>query len=257
MSRALPVLLLAGCIAAPAGAADVRALEALGAVPIHSDGGSRRSPRDRALRRALHEAVWRVAVEELDAAVVAPGEEEVAVALGDDPLVYTTRFRVVEDRGERPALFSGDPEAANEYVVLAEVHVDADRVRRRLSDAGLMRLPSGEVRRIRTRLALVEVRSWAEVQAVRTLLHEVGAGTAVPVDLVRGRAVLAVESAHSPEALVDALLAAAPPELRLERLGAGPDGLELRAHFLTAADSPAPRAPAGAARFDTPGRERY
>ena len=254
MSRTLPVLLLAGCIAAPAGAADVRAVEALGAVPIAPDGGSRRSPRDVALHRALREAVWRVAIEELDAVAVVAAEEEVAAALGDDPLVYATRFRIVEDRGERPALFSDDPEVENEYVVLAEVHVDADRVRQRLSTAGLMRLPSGEIQRIRTRLTLVEVRSWAEIQAVRTLLREVGAGTAVPVDLVRGRAVLAVESAHSPEALVDALLAAAPPELRLERLGAGPDGLELRAHFLGGSRS---RAPAGVAPFDTPEPERY
>ena len=52
MSRTLPVLLLAGCIVAPAGAADGRAGEALGAVPIDPDGGSRRSPRDLALRRA-------------------------------------------------------------------------------------------------------------------------------------------------------------------------------------------------------------
>ena len=51
-----------------------------------------------------------------------------------------------------------------------------------------------------------------------------------------------------------ALLAAAPPELRLERLGAGPDGLELRAHFLGGSGS---RAPAGAAPFDTPKAERY
>ena len=54
--------------------------------------------------------------------------------------------------------------------------------------------------------------------------------------------------------VVAALLAAAPPELRLERLGAGPDGLELRAHFLGGSRS---RAPAGVAPFDTPEPERY
>lgn len=250
MNRVLPVLLLAGCLAVPAGGAEVRVVEALGAAPVDPSGGSRRSPRDEALRRALREAVWRIAIEELDAAAVAPADEEVLVALGDDPLVYATRFRIVENRGERPALFSDDPEVENEYVVLAKVHVDADRVRQRLASAGLMRLDTGEGPRIRTRLALVEVRSWAEIQAVRTLLREVGAGTAVPVDLVRGRAVLAVESTYSPEALVDALLAAAPPELRLERLGAGPDGLELRAHFLGGSGSLAPRAPAAAGPLD-------
>lgn len=238
----------------PVGAAEVQRVEALGAAPVHTTGKSRSSPRDVALQRALQGAVWRVAIEQLDAAGTFVEDTTVVQALGSDPLVYATRFRIVEDRGERPSLFSNDPEIDTEYVVLAEVHVNIDRVRERLSGAGLMRLPSGDGGSFSTRVTLVDVTSWAELQAVRTLLQEVGAESAVPVDLVRGRAVLAVRSSHSVTALVRALRAAAPPELRLEALGAGPDGLELRARFMESSGS------SGAARsspFDTSGPERY
>jgi len=254
LRRALPVLIFVAWIAAPAGAADVRRVEVLGVAPVDANRASRSSARDVALRRALQGAVWRVAVEQLDTAGATAEDAAIAGALGNDPLVYATRFQIVEDRGERPALFSDDPEIENEYVVLAEVHVDINRVRKRLSSAGLMSLPAGDVGYFRTRVTLVDIRSWAELQAVRTLLGEIGAQSAVPVDLVRGRAVLAVESRHSPAALVSALIAAAPPELRLEPLGAGPDGLELRARFLESSGS---SQPARASRFDTSGPEGY
>jgi len=241
-------------VAAPAGAADVQRGETLGAAPVHAKGKSRNSPRDVALQRALQGAVWRVAIEQLDTAGSAADDSVVAEALGSDPLVYATRFRIVEDRGERPALFSNDPEIETEYVVLAEVHVNIDRVRERLSGAGLMQLPSGDGGSFTTRVTLVDITGWAELQAVRTLLREIGAESTVPVDLVRGRAVLAVRSRYSPTALVRALRAAAPAELSLEALGAGPGGLELRARFLDhAGSSDAARQPP----FDTSGPERY
>ncbi len=254
LTRILPVLIFAVWIATPAGATDNRRLEALGAAPMETHRASRSSPRDVALRRALQGAVWRVAVEQLDTAGATTKDATLAAALGKDPLVYATRFRVIEDRGERPALFSDDPKVENEYVVLAEVYVDVDRVRERLVSTGLMRLPSGEAADVRTRVTLVDVRSWAEIQAVRTLLGEIGARSAIPVDLERGRAVLAVESSLSPAALVRALIAAAPPELRLEPLKGGPDGLELRARFL---ETSGPNQPARASPFDTSEPEGY
>ena len=254
LTPVLAVVIFAVWVATPAGATDNRRLEALGAAPMETHRASRSSPRDVALRRALQGAVWRVAVEQLDAAGATTEDATLSAALGKDPLVYATRFRVLEDRGERPALFSDDPRVENEYVVLAEVYVDVDRVRERLSSAGLMRLPSGETADIRTRVTLVDVQSWAEIQAVRTLLGEIGAQSAIPVDLERGRTALAVESKLSPAALVRALIAAAPPELRLEPLKGGPDGLELRARFL---DSAAPNQPARASPFDTSGPEGY
>ncbi len=255
MRRTLSVLVLALCFAVPAGAADVRRVDALGAAPMAGEGRSRGSPRDEALRRALQEAVWRIAIEQLASAGAMPEDAVVSGALGNDPLVYATRFQIVEDRGERPALFSDDPEIGSAYVVLAEVYVDVDRVRRQLSGAGLMGAPSGDAGgRFQTRVTLVDVQRWAEIQAVRTLLGEIGAESAVPIELVRGRAVLAVESRHSAAELMVALRAVAPPELRLELLGAGPDGLELRARFLENSGS---SSPARSSRFDTTGAKGY
>ena len=41
-------------------------------------------------------------------------------ALGKNPLDYANRFRILEDRGERPALFTEIPGVSTEYVVLVE-----------------------------------------------------------------------------------------------------------------------------------------
>ena len=56
--------------------------------------------------------------------------------LGNDPLVYATRFQVVEDRGEGPRLFGSDLDVDTEYVVIVSVFVDRDRIRERLTRAG-------------------------------------------------------------------------------------------------------------------------
>ena len=72
-----------------------------------------------------------------------PGEAErepnawLAEKLGDDPFAYVTRFRIVEDRGKRPAMFSTDRSAEFEYVVLAEVNLDLDAIRAKMETLGL------------------------------------------------------------------------------------------------------------------------
>jgi len=254
---ALVVALLAGG-ARPA-AAEVRSIEALGAAPVNPDAPSAEPLRDAALRRALHEAVRRVALEQLvgfDTADEA-AQEALTSALGKEPLDYATRFRVVEDRGERPALFSEDPGVESEYVVLAEVHVDTDRVRERLSAAGLLSRPSGDARRYRVRVVLEEVGSYGAYQAVRTLLEEMGARSAVPVEMERGRAVLEVDGTRSPDALIAALVRAAPPNLSVVPLGVDDEGVHLRARFLGGAASTGPGARPDSRAFDTPEANRY
>lgn len=250
-------LLVAG-LASPV-VADVRRVEALGAVPLDPDSPPTQSPRDSALRRALHDAVWRVALDELVGFDPADesSQDALAEALGRDPRKFATRFRVIEDRGERPALFSEEPGIETEYVVLAEVHVDRDKVRERLRAVGLLSRPSGEARRYRVRIVLDEVGSYGAYQAVRTLLEELGARSAVPVEMERGRAVLEVDGSRPPDSLVAALVRAAPPNLSIVPLGVDAEGVHLRARFLGGAAAPDPGAWSDAPGFDTPGANRY
>jgi hypothetical protein len=229
-------LLALSAPAAPAAASDVRKVEAVGVVPLRPDHPPRRPPRDSAVAQALASAVRRVAQEELpdfDPELDAASLDE---ALGREPLDYATRFRIVEDRGERPALFSDDPEVEREYVVLVEVSVDAERVRQKLTRSGLMAGPSRTARRQRVQLVIEDVETWASYRAVRTLLEDVGVQSAVPVEMERGRAVLEVDGSRGPEELMTALVRAAPPNLRLVLLGSDAGTLRLRARFL---DSPA------------------
>lgn len=254
LGAGLATCLLGLAWATSALAVDVQRVEALGVAPLDAADGSRRSPRDRALREALRSAVLQVAAEELVGAATPPHEEELRMALGADPFEYASRFRVLEDRGERPALDPSDPFVTREYVLLAEVHVDAVRVRRRLAEAGLLIVPSGEEDGVRVWIALVDLTSWSEVQAVRKLLRDVGARNPVPVEVQRGRAVLEVATRRSPAQLLRELVRRAPETLEIQPLGAGQGGLRLRARVLAPVP---PAAPDPAGRFDTPEAERY
>ena len=59
-----------------------------------------------------------------------------------------------------------------------------------------------------------------------------GARSAVPVEMERGRAVLEVDGTRSPDALIAALVRAAPPNLSVVPLGVDDEGVHLRARFL-------------------------
>ena len=241
MKRAggLPLALALLVLATPAWAADLRLTEAVGAVPLHADARPASPPRDAAVRKALSEAVRRVALEllaEQDPAEVEPGLE---AALGTDPLAYISRFRTLEDRGERPVLFSDDPDAKTEYVVVVEASVDAGRLRERLARAGLLVAPAGEVHRYHVRLEAEGLEDYAAYRALReTLLEGVGVRSALPVELEPGRAVLDVDGELAGEALLAALVRAAPPGLTLTALETGPERLHVRVH-LTPAPPPA------------------
>ncbi|MBW2269018.1 MAG: hypothetical protein JRH16_10590 [Deltaproteobacteria bacterium] len=253
-SSRVAVYLLALACATSALAANVKRIEVLGAAPLDEATESRRSPRDRALRQALHAAVRQVATDELAGLVIPPEEGVLSGALGNDPFEYASRFRVLEDHGERQTLDPSGLGVVHEYVVLAEVHVDTARVRRRLAEAGLLAVPSGDGQGVQLRIVLEDLTSWSEIQAVRSLLRDLGARKPVPVELERGRAVLEVESSRSPERLLRELVRRAPDTLEIQPLSAGDDGLRLRARVLV----PAQRATPDAARaFDTPEAERY
>jgi hypothetical protein len=211
-------------------AGEVRVVEAIGFVPVA--GGTQRAaaaPRDAALRVALAEAVWSVAAEEIDSFDPETRASEVRAALGDQPLDYASRFRIVDDRGERPALFSEDPGIQTEYVVLVEASVDVDRVRRSLRRAGLLGAPAGDGQRHRVRIELIDCRDYATYQAVRGLLEQIGVRSALPIEMEAGRAVLEVEGTRAGEELLEALVRGAPPDLEIQALPSDADTARLRA----------------------------
>jgi hypothetical protein len=189
-------------------------MEAVGAIPL-GDEPPARPPRDAALNRALSDAVLRVALDLLPDYDPTDAEVSLSDLLGKDPLAYATRFRILEDRGERPALFSEDPDVETEYVVVVMVHVDVNRVRRRLEMTGVLE-PSGEVRRVRIHLVIEDLAGYAEFAALQHLLVDrLGVRSALPVEMEPGRVVMEVDGDRRPDALLEALLAAAPPTLEI------------------------------------------
>lgn len=246
------LLALLGAAWSPPAGAEVRVVEATGAVALYPDARPRRPPRDAAMRRALAGAVWRTATEELRDFDPERDGPALSAALGDEPLDFATRFRIVEDRGPRPALFTDEPGVEEEYVVVVQAHVDVDRVRQRLRERGLLARPSGDARHRRVYVVIEEVTSYGSYRAVKTLLDELGVDQAVPVELERGRAVLAVDGSRSADQLLRALLRSAPPGLSLVPLESHEGTVRLQARFAGAA---AP--PAGGGKIDTSERNRY
>jgi len=214
---------------APAAGAEVRQLETVGALPLLPGVRHASPPRDAAVRIALNEAVRRVALDLLPDMAPEEASELLLGVLGDEPFDYTSRYRITEDRGERPALFAEDPAVELEYVVVVEAHIDADRVEKRLEDAGwLMGRADGAPERD-LQLVVEDLPSYAAYAALRTALIEgVGVKSALPVEMERGRGVLLVTTASDADRLLEDLLRAAPPELLITPLGTDADVLTLR-----------------------------
>jgi hypothetical protein len=210
-------------LAAPPAGAEVRNLEVVGAVPLDDDTRRSGIPKDKAIDAALWEGVSRVAADLLvDSALPAEAESggnRIESALGRDMVSYTKSFRIVEDQGERPALFTEHPEAATEYVVVVEVEVEVDRVRDALVRAGLLEDAGAGVL---TGIEL-EVRGltrYAGYQELMALLQSerVGAAAVHPREYEHGRAQMRVQAEWGASELLERLLAAAPPHLRITPL---------------------------------------
>jgi len=210
--------------------AEVRQLEAVGAVPLRT-GSRPQAPRDEAVRLGIREAVWRVAEELLleseEGEEPRPALEDV---LGTRMVPYTASYRVLEDRGERRALFAEDPDVTSEYVVIVEVEVDVDRVEERLVAAGLV-LPRSAGQLIgRVRVELDGVDAYGAYEAVRGLLDD-GSGAVIPLEFEPGRAALLVETPLTASDLLDRILAEAPPGLEVVPLRAGGGALTLSVNW--------------------------
>ena len=249
--RLAPLLLFSLWLGLPGGAwAEVRRLEVVGAIPLDRQTRRSEAPKDRAIAEALWEGVARVASElladgplpepELEPGTGDPGGGEddeanpVRTALGNDVTPYTRGFRILEDQGERPALFSDDAEAATEYVVVVEVQVEVDRVEERLVAAGLLERSGQDAELTRIRLeirGLTQYRGYREMVA-QLLGDGVGATSVRPLEFERGRMLLRVDADCGASVLLDRLIASASPQLRITPLsvddapagGGGSDG---------------------------------
>ncbi|MEE9607396.1 MAG: hypothetical protein V3U03_06610 [Myxococcota bacterium] len=237
MRRAAALALVLAVAGGWPAAAEVRKVEAVGAVALDTEH-SVRNPRDAALQAALLEAVRRVALEMVPDLGLDEEQEELDAALGDQSQEFVSGYRIIDDRGERPALFVDDPEAETEYAMIVEVQVNTDRVRDRLVEAGLLE-PSGDGRRVRLRLEIRDVESYAVYRAIRTLLDEVGVRSALPVEMERGRVVLDVDGDREGTELLEDLLRAAPDNLTILPIDSDYDRLTLRARFQGTRAAPA------------------
>jgi hypothetical protein len=251
-------------VAAPAAALDdeVRRMEAVGAFPINPDRAPRTPPRDAAVRAADFVAPLGVdeseGVEE-DELEVAPeeaadaGADDAAIeawldqVLGEDPFEFATRFRILDDRGVRPALLSGAAEAEKEYVVVVEVHVDVGRVRDRLRATGELVAPSGDEHLFRGWLVAEGIDSFASYDALRrTLAATAGVRAVLPIELQRGRVEFEIDAEREIASVLDELLTVAPPNLRIIPLESQDDRVTVLVDWREpeSADAEAPPQPA-------------
>lgn len=215
-----------------AGLAEVRRLEAVGATPVDPSRRGGLGLRDQAIQAALREAVVRVARELLLEAESPEDEgESLSGILGTDMVRYTSRFQILEDQGERPALFSEDPEVATEYVVIVEVYVDVDRVQSRLVDAGLIAGAQTSEERSRLLIEVYGLTRYPAYQALRALLTEAAADPALPLSLEHGRSVFAVDVDDSlgRDGFLDRLRRLAPEGLGIRPLAQSEGRLSLEA----------------------------
>lgn len=260
------VAVLAVGIAAfgPAGAAraEIRRVEAVGTSPVRP-GAQVGALRDAARDAALQEAVRRVARDQLDPAragsLAAPGAGQPAAAgartaqdaesrlnaalddaLGARALDYLSRFRILEDRGQRTALFSEELGVEAEYVVVVEALVDTERVLARLQRRGLPVLAESPIQVRRLRIELVDLDDYRALAAFQQLLTErLRITGAVPVEMQRGRAVLEVPAQGDAAWLLSQLGQTGARELSVEAVSSDAERLVLR---LTLRAPEAPRA---------------
>jgi hypothetical protein len=249
----LAVAVLGTALAAQA--ADLRRIESVGVVPVAAGAAKTGGHRNSAVRAGVARAVESVALSlgpnvptAPEAGAETPAKDptalapELARALGSDPLDYAASYRIVDDRGLRKALYERQTGAGDEYVVVVEVQVDAARIAERLRTAGWLAAPEGSSAPLR--VVLEGVSDYRAYESVRRLLVGRGGARSVqPVEFRRGRAVLAVAGAPEPAALVAALQANAPPELRLIPLETEPEGLTLLVEWTPPPEEPPPTSP--------------
>lgn len=236
MRLAALLLFVACCGAALPSRAELRRIAAEGAVPVDAGAAPVASLRDAARQRALAAAVVDAGMALLAENGMAPSDgvhppigvapaadpgaalrARVAAALDGNPLDYAARYRVAMDIGLRPRAVLEDPAVANEYAVRVEAQIDLERVRRRLTTAGLWTPPPpGEVRTYR--IELLDLPGLDAMTAMRrAMAARVAARSLLPVELSAGRAVFDLTTQRRSD------------EVHTLLQGLGTDGFELGA----------------------------
>ncbi len=239
-------------LATAAGAAQEQKVQSVGVAPIANDAAA---PRDSALRAAVRNAVADAAAAMLPGDYAPPASPPdqadrepnawLANKLGEDPYAFVTRFRIVEDRGRRPAMFSADRSVEFEYVVVAEVTLDLDAIRAKMEKLGLaQRSARGPARAVT--IVVEGLTSYPPLALVRkTLERDRGVRSVLPVEFTPGRAVLSVDADQDASGLVDSLTRRAPEGLTVVKIDQGPDRATVRVEYAPPAPAPAaaPTAP--------------
>ena len=221
--------------------AERRVLEVVGAVPMHTPVGGSAAPKEAAIDQALWEGVSRVALELLleQSEEITPETESgdrVRAALGNAMVPYLRGFRIVEDQGERPVLFTDHPDAATEYVVVVAVEVETERIRERLVQTGLLRdAVAGEVRGFE--LEVLGLDHYSAYQVLRELLETDGVAvtSVTPREMRSDRVLLELQVDFGPDELVERMKAAAPEGLSIRAISPKVSGLEEAGGLLTPA----------------------
>ncbi|MFL2935208.1 MAG: hypothetical protein ACJZ7Z_00640, partial [Myxococcota bacterium] len=235
--------------------AEVRTLEVVGAVAVKDKGTSRNTPKDQAVQQGLRNGVMRVgsdllfenrmlkraqsqsndptALPDLLAGTALAWEtpvmpydsaqnvdmESVRKALGSNMVPYTKSFRIIDDQGERPAIFTQTLDSANEYVVVIEVDVEADSVRKKLEEKGLIEVQK-RLRREGITLDLQGLVDYRLYSAMIDLLKgpTIQAATVIPEAFAQRRAELRVEGTWSASELETLIYSGVPSNLSLVTL---------------------------------------
>lgn len=232
-------------------AAETRTVEAIGAVPYTEGESDRQATRRRALSIALQNAVLRVASDLIVAGGgTAPSEQGLTRALGSRSVEYAARYRIVDDRGVPPELFTGNEADTAEYVVVARVEVDQERVRTRLSEAGF--LTARPVRSGGSTVRL-EARGTEDYDAYEALVAAVraqpGVASVVPSRFSRGRVELLVDTRERGPELISRLSREPSQGLKITPIRARDDEIRVRVVWTPAAvDPPDSDAPPGSWR---------
>ncbi len=186
----------------------------------------------------------------------APTPDQTAMlesALGEEMLPYTRSYRILEDKGELPALFADQPDVRTEYVVVVEVAVDVDRLSSALERAGLVAARDAD-----DALALgdhgeavtVELVGLARYEALATVLEalrgQLGATRVRTLEFERERQLLAVEGPFGAAGLSARLERYRNPQLVLEPMGvdSGTGRVRVMARWYPEAESAADAADA-------------
>jgi hypothetical protein len=219
--RSFALALAFAALTAGAGRAELVRVESVGSVPLAAGSTGGPAARQAALEAGVREAVERAALDLASQAGTGVSAEAVRAALGTDLLLYASRFRILEDRGERAPLLEQSPAAEREYVVTVEAHVDRSRLRSRLQQAGLLgaKPPPGARRAVR--IAFEGVDSYQLWKRIERALAARG-GAVRPLEFAHRRVVAEVETEEEGGTLVGRLGAVLSDTLELR--SAGTDG---------------------------------